>query len=115
MKAIVFTEYGSPDVLTMQEVEKPVPAVNEVLIKVATSTVNFGDTFVRNFKTVTPRSFTMPGILWLPTRLTIGIRTPGKRTPGSEFVGEVVSIGTDVTRYKIGDRVFGYRGMQMGA
>lgn len=115
MKAIVCTAYGSPDVLQLKEVAKPTPKDNEILVKVHASSINFGDIFVRDFKSVTPRTFTMPAILWLPTRLTLGIRKPKKKILGSEFAGEIESVGKDVTQFKIGDPVFGYRAMNFGA
>ena len=114
MKAVVITAYGSPDVLKFQEVETPIPKDNEVLVKIHATSVNFGDTFVRNFKTVTPAKFTMPTPLWLPTRLAFGIRKPNVKILGSEFSGVVESVGRDVVNFKPGDAVFGYSGQSMG-
>lgn len=115
MKAIVYTEYGSPDVLHLAEVAKPEPQDNEVLIRIHAAPVNFGDLMGRNFKAVTPRQFNMPIFLWLPARLAFGWQKPKKNILGSEFAGEVEAIGKAVTRFKPGDQVFGYRGPNMGA
>ena len=60
MKAIVYTEYGTPDVLQLKEVEKPTPKDNEVLIRVSATSVNYGDLAARNFKAITPREFNRP-------------------------------------------------------
>ena len=65
MKAIVYTEYGSPDVLHLAEVAKPAPKDDEVLIRVHATPVNFGDLIARNFRSITPRKFSMPLLLWL--------------------------------------------------
>ena len=115
MKAVILTDYGSPDVLQLQEVQKPVPQVNEVLVKVHATPVNFGDTLVRNFKTISPREFSMPTPLWLPTRFFFGFNKPKIKILGSEFAGVVEEIGAEVTEFKVGDAVFGYRGQSMGA
>ena len=115
MKAIVYTEYGSPDVLHLTEVAKPAPKDNEVLIRIHATPVNFGDLLARNFKSVTPRQFNMPFFFWLPARLAFGFRKPKKNILGSEFAGEVEAVGAAVTRFKPGDQVFGYRGQSMGA
>ncbi len=115
MKAIVYTEYGSPDVLQLKEVAKPAPQDNEVLIRIHAAPVNFGDLLARNFKSVTPRQFNMPLFFWLPARLAFGFRKPKKHILGSEFAGEVEAVGAAVTRFKPGDQVFGYRGPSMGA
>jgi NADPH:quinone reductase-like Zn-dependent oxidoreductase len=115
MKAIVYTEYGSPDVLQLTEVAKPAPGDNEVLIRIHATPVNFGDLLARNFKSITPRQFNMPLLFWLPARLGFGFRKPKKNILGSEFAGEVEAIGAAVTRFKPGDQVFGYRGLNMGA
>ncbi len=115
MKAVILTDYGSPDVLQLQEVQRPVPQANEVLVKVHATPVNFGDTLVRNFKTISPREFSMPTPLWLPTRFFFGFNKPKIKILGSEFAGVVEEIGAEVTEFKVGDAVFGYRGQSMGA
>lgn len=115
MKAVTLTKYGPPEVLQMNEVEKPIPKENEVLIKVYAASVNFGDIIARNFKEVTPGQFSMPFILWLFAKIFFGFRKPRISILGSEFSGEIESVGKDVTRFKHGDQVFGYLGQKMGA
>jgi NADPH:quinone reductase-like Zn-dependent oxidoreductase len=115
MKAVVYTEYGSPDVLHLTEIEKPTPKDNEILIKIQARPVGFGDVLVRNFKSVSPGEFNMPSILWLPTRLIFGIRKPRVNILGAELAGDVEAIGKDVTRFKVGDQVFAYPGQTFGA
>ena len=115
MKAVVYTEYGSPDVLHLTEMEKPTPKDNEILIKIHARPVGFGDVLARTFNTVSPGKFSMPAILWLPTRLIIGIRKPRANVLGAELAGEVEGTGKDVTRFKVGDQVFGYPGQSFGA
>lgn len=115
MKAIVCTKYGSPDVLQLKEVEKPVPRDNEVLIRVHATSVNFGDTIARNFKAITPREFNMPFLLWLLAKIAFGLRKPRITILGSEFAGEIEAVGKDVGRFKTGDQVFGYPGQSFGA
>ncbi len=114
MKAVIYTEYGSPEVLHLAEVAKPEPKDGEVLIRVHATPVNFGDLLARNFKGVTPRQFNMPLLFWLPARLAFGFRKPKKNILGSEFAGVVEAVSTQVTRFKPGDEVFGYRGQNMG-
>ncbi len=115
MKASIYTEYGSPDVLHLAEVAKPAPKDNEILIRVHATTVNFGDLMGRNFKAVTPRKFNMPFFFWLPAYLAFGVNKPRNHILGSEFAGEVEAIGSAVTRFKQGDQVFGYLGQNMKA
>jgi NADPH:quinone reductase-like Zn-dependent oxidoreductase len=107
MKAIVCTAYGPPDVLKLVEVDKPIPADDEVLVKVVSATVTMGDCELRNL--------TLPAWTRFPMRLIMGYRKPRKFTPGMEFSGVVESAGRNVSRFKIGDAVFGSSGMQMGA
>lgn len=102
MKAIVYTEYGSPDVLHLKEVEKPVPKEKEVLVKVHATTVNRTDC---GFLRAKP---------WI-VRLFSGLTKPKNTILGNEFAGEVEAIGKNVTSLKIGDKVFGYSGEVFGA
>jgi NADPH:quinone reductase-like Zn-dependent oxidoreductase len=115
MKAIRYTEYGSPDVLRLVEVEKPAPKDNEILVKIHASSINYGDTLARNFKGTPASKFNMPFILYFPARIAFGFNIPKITTLGSEFAGKVETVGKDVKTFKIGDQVFGHRGMSMGA
>jgi len=115
MKAIVYEKYGPPEVLKLKEVEKPAPKDNEILIRIYATPVNYGDITARNFRKISPRKFSMPVLLWLPTRIMFGFRKPRKKILGSEFAGEIEAIGKDVKLFRKGDQVFAYRGMSMGA
>ncbi len=115
MKAIVYTEYGAPEVLHLADVEKPAPQDNEILIRVSAASVNFGDLMARNFGNISAGEFNMPAILYFPARIAFGLRKPKKHILGSEFAGTVAAVGAAVTRLKPGDAVFGYRGPSMGA
>ncbi|MBL8097659.1 MAG: NAD(P)-dependent alcohol dehydrogenase [Anaerolineales bacterium] len=115
MKAVVYTEYGTPDVLKVKEIEKPTPKDNEILIRVYATSVNIGDLWARNFKAISPSKFSMPFPFWLPARLYFGVSKPNVRVLGSEFAGKVESVGKNVKSFKAGDSVFGYRGQSLGA
>ena len=115
MKAIMYTKFGPPDVLQLQEVEKPAPKDNEVLIRVHATSVNFGDTMARNFKAISPREFNMPFLFWLLAKISFGLKQPKITILGSEFAGEVEAAGKDVKQFKKGDQVFGYPGQSFGA
>ena len=100
MKAIVYTEYGPPEVLRLQAVAKPAPRDREVLVRVVATTVTIGDTIMR--------SLNMPIHGWqkLLARLYLGVRKPRRPILGMELAGEVESVGKAVTRYREGDPVF---------
>ena len=98
MKAVVYEKYGSPDVLELKEVEKPTPKDNEVLVKVAVTTVTVADSRARSFRV--PLSF------WIPARIALGIRKPKNAILGAELAGEIESVGKNVKKFKRGDQVF---------
>ncbi|MFJ8068419.1 NAD(P)-dependent alcohol dehydrogenase [Peribacillus sp. NPDC096447] len=107
MKAMICTKYGSPDVLELQEVAKPTPKDNEVLVKVHAATVASGDIRVR--------SFNSPFLLWLPMRIFLGLRKPRKPILGVELAGEIEETGKNVKKFKKGDQIFAMTGMNFGA
>jgi NADPH:quinone reductase-like Zn-dependent oxidoreductase len=115
MKAIVYSEYGPPEVLKLTEVEKPVPKDNEVLIKVHATSVNYGDLIARNIKNLAPGQFHMPSLFRYMAKIDFGLKKPKRKILGNEFAGEIESIGKDAKNYTKGDRVFGYLGQKMGA
>ena len=94
MKAIINTEYGSADVLKLQEIEKPTPKSNEVLVKIYATTVNRTDTGLRSAEYFISRLFT-------------GLFKPRFQTLGSEFAGIIEQIGENVKSFKVGDEIFG--------
>ncbi len=98
MRAIVYTEYGPPEVLRLAEVERPIPRDDEVLIRVHATTVSAPD-----FRC---RSFTVPLSFWIPARLALGILKPRRPILGAELSGEIEETGKDVTRFKKGDQIF---------
>ena len=98
MKAIVATKYGGPEVLQLQDVQKPTPKANEILIKVRATTVSAGDFRMR--------SFTVPAAFWIPARIALGLTKPKQPIYGMELAGEVEAIGNGVTKFKVGDQVF---------
>lgn len=114
MKAIVYTEYGSPDVLQLAEVPTPTPKEHEILIQVRAVSVAYGDLLARDFAN-SRGAFNMPSLFWLPARIAFGYRKPKKQILGSEFAGIVQAIGNNVTRFKVGDAVFGYSASNFGA
>ncbi len=91
MKAMVFTKYGSPDGLQLTGVAKPVPQANELLVKVMATAVNQADNHV------------LSGSL----RFSTGLLKPKQRILGSDVAGVVAAVGENVTRFRVGDAVFG--------
>ncbi|WP_339711629.1 NAD(P)-dependent alcohol dehydrogenase [uncultured Kriegella sp.] len=99
MKAAVYDTYGPPNVLKLTEVEKPKPKDNEILVKIHAATVTSGD--------VRLRSSDFPPLFWLPARLIFGLFRPKKKILGHELAGVVEGKGKNVTKFNIGDSVFG--------
>lgn len=102
MKAIIHTQYGPPEVLQLQEIPKPTPKDNEVLIKVHATTVNRTDCGFRSAEYFISRFFS-------------GLFKPNNQTLGNEFAGEIEAIGRAVKTFKEGDKVFGYNDTTFGA
>ena len=101
MKAAVFRRYGPPDVVRIEEVPRPEPKANELLVRVRATTVSAGDARLRSARV--PPGF---GVLM---RLGFGISGPRRPILGWEFAGDVVAVGPSVSRFAPGDKVFGVR------
>ncbi len=97
MKAVVHDRYGPPEVLRIEDVERPVPKDDEVLIRIHATTVNRTDCGLR---AASP----------FVSRLITGLRRPRHRVPGIELAGEVEAVGAAVREFQVGDRVFGVKG-----
>jgi NADPH:quinone reductase-like Zn-dependent oxidoreductase len=107
MKAIVWTNYGPPEVLQLKEVEKPIPEDHEVRIKIFATTVTAGDCEMRSLK--------FPIWLRLPIQIVAGISKPTRiNIIGQELAGEIDAVGKDVRNFKVGDPVFGTTGFSKG-
>jgi len=106
MKAVICTNYGPPEVLQIQEVTKPIPNKNQILIKIIATAINSGDVRVR--------SLDVKGFMKVIMRLVLGISRPRKPILGTVFSGVVESIGDNVSKFKIGDKVFGMTGYKFG-
>jgi NADPH:quinone reductase-like Zn-dependent oxidoreductase len=109
MRAVVYDRYGPPEVLRIEDVERPVPKEDEVLIRVHATTVNRLDVHTREANRSSGQA-----VMFL-SRLVSGLRRPRQRILGSEFAGEVEAAGTAVTEFAVGDHVFGNSGLRFGA
>ena len=94
MKAIVCTQYGSPEVLELQNIEKPIPKEDDVLVKIYAASVTTADTIMRTGKPLFGRLF-------------LGLTKPKYPITGTGFAGVIESIGIGVNKFKVGDKVFG--------
>lgn len=91
MKAMIFTSYGTPDVLELVEIPRPIPAPNELLVEVVATAVNRADAHV------------LSGML----RFSTGLLKPKHPVLGSDVAGRVAAVGQDVTQFRVGDAVYG--------
>lgn len=107
MKAYVYHRYGGPEVVHLEDVPKPVPQSDEILVRIRATTVTAGDWRVRTL--ALPRGFGLFG------RLAIGVRGPRQPILGTELAGVVEEIGEQVTRFKPGDAVMAFPGVKMGS
>ncbi|MFZ1704703.1 MAG: NAD(P)-dependent alcohol dehydrogenase [Saprospiraceae bacterium] len=101
MKAAIYTQYGPPDVIQLTNLSKPYPKDDELLIRVYASTVNRTDCGFRSAQYFVSRFFS-------------GLFKPKHQTLGSEFAGIVEQIGSSVSAFKVGDKVFGYNDITFG-
>ena len=101
MKAVTCRRYGAPGVLRLENLPRPTPRKNEVLVRVSATTVTSGD--------VRMRSFRVPGVFWLPMRLMIGVFRPRNPVSGMEFAGRIEAVGRGVKDFRVGDQVFGMK------
>lgn len=102
MKAIIYTKYGTPEVLQIKEIDKPVPRENELLVRIYATAVNSGDVRLRKADP------------WA-VRLFFGLTKPKINILGGFLSGEIEALGKNVTEFNIGDKVFGATGMGFGA
>lgn len=102
MKASINTKYGPPEVVSIKDIDKPVPKDDEVLIKVYATTVNRTDCGFRSAE-------------YFISRFWSGLLKPKFLTLGNEFAGEIEMIGKNVSSFKVGDKVFGYNDVRFGA
>ncbi len=107
MKAIICTKYGPPEVLQQQNVEKPIPKNNQVLIKIMASSVTASDCIIR--------SLDLSPIMKIPASLVLGFRKPRKSILGQVLSGIVEDIGSKVTQFQIGDKIYAHTFMKFGA
>lgn len=108
MKAIVYTKYGSPEVLELKDVDKPIPKEDEILIRVRAAEATKADCELRSFH------FPVKW-LWLPLRIVLGIFKPRRPILGGYFSGEVESVGKNVSKFKRANQIFGASRLRLGA
>jgi len=107
MKAVVFEQYGSPEVLHLTDIQKPIPKSNEVLVRIHATSVTAEDPKMRGFN--------HPSLLKIPVGLMFGFRKPKYPVLGIELSGVIESVGSNVRKYKVGQHIFGYTGLNFGA
>ena len=107
MKAAVCTKYGPPEVFKIVEREKPVPREDEILIRICAASVTNSDIFIRGSKIALP--------MLIPMRIMMGIRKPRNEILGEVLSGIVEVTGSRITRFHVGDHVYGLTGFSLGA
>jgi NADPH:quinone reductase-like Zn-dependent oxidoreductase len=108
MRAVTYAEYGAPDVLGVEELDRPEPGDDEVLIHVMAAEATKSDCEMRSFKYAVKW-------FWVPLRLALGIRRPRRRILGGYFAGTVAACGKNAEGFSVGDEVFGCCGLRLGA
>ena len=107
MKAVVCTRYGPPEVLQLREVAKPAPTNKEVLIRIYATAVTASDCIMRGA--------TLRLIPRLMMRVVLGFTKPRKSILGLVVAGDIEAVGRGVTRFRPGDRVYGFTGFGFGS
>jgi NADPH:quinone reductase-like Zn-dependent oxidoreductase len=102
MKSVIVNSYGGPEVLNVENVDKPTPKENEILIKIKATSITAASTFMREGKPYFGRLF-------------IGLRRPKTKTPGTDLSGVIEEVGATVTKFKVGDKVMAETGLTCGA
>lgn len=109
MKAIVCEKFGSADVLELKEIDQPQPQANEVLVRNYASSINTTDIVYRRGKVPDVISWSLRLLITPLFRIfDVGIRKPRRKAVGSDFSGEIVAVGSEVTGWNAGDHVYGY-------
>ena len=109
MRAVVYDRYGPAEVLRLEDIERPEPKEDEVLVRVHATTVN-------RFDTATREANRRSGLaISLMSRMVSGLRRPRHRILGTEFAGEVEAVGVAASEFAVGDRFFGTSGLRFGA
>jgi NADPH:quinone reductase-like Zn-dependent oxidoreductase len=102
MKSVVVNSYGGPEVLNVENVDKPTPRENEILVKIKATAITAASTFMREGKPYLGRVF-------------IGLRRPKAKTPGTDLSGVIEAVGATVTKFKVGDKVMAETGLTCGS
>lgn len=106
MKTVICTKYGPPEVLQIREVAKPIINSDQILIKIIASAVNFGDVRIRGLK--------VKGLIRFVMVIVLGVVKSRKPILGIVFSGVVEELGNKVSKFKVGDQVFGMTGFNFG-
>jgi NADPH:quinone reductase-like Zn-dependent oxidoreductase len=102
MKSVIVNSYGGPEVLNVENVDKPTPRENEILVKIKATAITAASTFMREGKPYFGRVF-------------IGLRRPKAKTPGTDLSGVIEAVGAAVTKFKVGDKVMAETGLTCGS
>lgn len=108
MKAVTYTRYGPPEVLSIREVERPEPKPGEILVRVRAAEATKADCEMRSFQ------FSV-NWFWIPLRLALGVFRPNRQILGGYFAGEVEEVGDGASRFEPGEAIFGQTGFRFGA
>ena len=106
MKAAVYRKFGGPEVVKIEEISKPSPKINEILIRVQATTVSIADHRVR--------CLDLPKGFWIFAPLALGVFTPRKKILGMDIAGIVEAVGKNVTKFKPGDEIIALTGEKFG-